>query len=75
MVTAQEIERILPESKNIQAVVVFRLCEEAPFVCVAAFLAAGDAQIFAAHVHPGLGIGQYKVITVDDGRDVPKKLG
>ena len=73
--TAQEIERILPQSRNIQAVVLFRLCEEAPFVCVAAFLAAGDAQIFAAHVHPSLGIGQYKVITVDDGKDIPMKIG
>ncbi len=72
--TSKEIEGILPQSRNIQAVVVFRLCEEAPFVWVATFLAAGDAEIFAAHVHPNLGIGQYKVIAVDDGKDVSMNI-
>ena len=72
----RELEHVLPEPKNIKAIVVFRMAEGQPFTCVATFLAPGDAQIFVANVHPQLGIGQYQVITVDDDdHDSPMSIG
>jgi hypothetical protein len=65
--TQKELEQALPQVHNIQAIVQFRLSKDAPFTCVATFLAQGDAEIFAANIHPSFGIGQYQVVMVDKG--------
>jgi hypothetical protein len=67
--TQKELENALPETHNIRAIVVFRLCEDAPFVCVATFLAPADAEVFLEHVHPAFGIGQYQLLTVSESKD------
>lgn len=67
--TQKELEKVLPETRNIQAIVVFRLSEDAQFICVATFLALADAEIFMEHVHPAFGTGQYQLLTVSKDKE------